>query len=293
MSSTKAVARRCLRCLRCRLRFAFFLFWALAGCLALRAGPLAVRVCIKAVNGHAMFSTNGVAFAPLQPGDYEVGAGLAIKTDPVSTVDFILLDSGTALRMMPDTSLEFNRLNKVPAGEQVVSDTSLKLLKGSIIGVQRKLAVPSRFVVVMPDGVARIVGTEYVINASGAVSVLSGEVTVNYNLPHNGGSIKVTIPQGFTFNPATGTVVPTTPAFLQHIIDDINTVEENAQTFRVSGATIVVKPEEFESPDHEGHHHEGDHDHDGDRGGDHGGDGGHGGPGGGHGGPGGGQPIHH
>lgn len=253
------------------------LFLALTGCLTLRADPLAVRVCIKAVNGHALFSTNnGVTFCPLYPGNYQAGAGLAIKTDPASTVDFILLDSGTALRMLPDTSLEFPRLNKVPAGEQVVSDTSLKLLKGSVIGVQRKLAVPSHFDVVMPQGVAQIVGTEYVINANGAVSVLSGEVTINYNLPGNKGSVMVTIPQGYTFDPTTGKVVPTTPAYLHHIIDDINTVQENAETFKVNGATIVVKPEEFESPDH-GHH---DHDHDG----DHGGDGSHGDSG---------QPIHH
>ena len=225
-----------------RFGVSFFVFVMVAGCLVLGAAPLPVRVSIKAVNGHATFSTNGVTFNPLYAGDYQVGAGLAISTDSKSTVDFILLDSGTALRMMPDTSLEFTRLSKLPVGEQVVSDTSLKLVKGAVIGVQRKLAVPSHFDVSMGPGVATIVGTEYVINASGAVTVLSGEVTINYNLPGNRGSIQVTIPQGHTFDPATGTVVVTNPSYLQHIVDDVNTVEQNAQTFRVNNATIVVKP---------------------------------------------------
>lgn len=246
-----------------RFGVSFFVFLMVAGCLVLGAAPLPVRVSIKAVNGHATFSTNGVTFNPLYAGDYQVGAGLAINTDSASTVDFILLDSGTALRMMPDTSLEFTRLSKLPVGEQVVSDTSLKLLKGAVIGVQRKLAVPSHFDVSMAPGVATIVGTEYVINASGAVTVLSGEVTINYNKPGNAGSIKVTIPQGYTFDPATGTVVATKPAYLQNIIHDVNTVEENAQTFRVNNATIVVKPtESTDEGDHEsdsGADHEGGH----------------------------------
>jgi hypothetical protein len=178
-------------------------------------------------------------------------------------VDFILLDSGTTLRLMPDSSVTFTCLDKIPVGEQVVSDTTLKLLKGYVIGAQRKLAVPSHFEVVLPQGVATIVGTEYVINAGGAVSVLSGEVTIHYNLPGNGGSVKVTVPQGDTFDPATGKVVPTNPAYLKNIVDDINTVKENAQTFKINNAIIVIKPEE-ESPDkgrddHDHDHHDGDH----------------------------------
>ena len=129
-----------------------------------------------------------------------------------------------------------------------MTETSLKLLKGSVIGSQRKLAVPSHFDIAMREGVATIVGTEYVINADGAVTVLSGQVSINYNLPGNKGSVQVSIPQGYTFNPATGTVVPTSTGFLQNLIADVNTVKQNAQTFKASGATIVVKPEDFVSP---------------------------------------------
>ena len=235
--------------LLCRIGAGIFIFLAIFGNLTLKADPQAVRVSITDIKGHATFSTNGVVFQPLTVGKYTEGSGLAIKTDPASTVDFILLDSGTAMRIMPDTSVKFDRLSKVPVGEQVVSDTSLKLEKGSVIGVQRKLAVPAHFEVVMGQGTATIVGTEYVINSSGAVTVLSGSVSVTYNQPGKGGSIQVTVPQGSTFDPTTGKVRPTQPSDLQNIIDDINTVKQNADTFKVNHATIVIKANSPVSPD--------------------------------------------
>lgn len=235
--------------LLCRFCAGIFIFLAIFENLTLRADPQAVQLAITGIKGHAAFSTNGVAFQPLTVGKYQAGSGLAVKTDPASTVDFILLDSGTAMRIMPDSSVEFTHLSKVPLGEQVVSDTSLKLEKGSVIGVQRKLAVPSHFDVVMAHGTATIVGTEYVINSGGAVTVLSGSVSVTYNLPGNGGAIRVTVPQGSTFDPVTGTVRPTQSADLQNIVDDINTVKQNAETFKINHTIIVIKANTPVSPD--------------------------------------------
>ena len=61
--------------------------------------------------------------------------------------------------------------------------------------------------------------------------------------------MKVTVTAGFSFDPATGQVVPTTPAYLQNIIAHINTTKKNAEVFKLSnGATLVVKPEEVVSP---------------------------------------------
>ena len=91
---------------------------------------------------------------------------------------------------------------------------------------------------------ATIVGTEYLVRADGAVTVLSGAVSINYNLPGNGGSVKVDVPVGSSFDPATGQVVPTTPDYLQSIIADITTTKNNAEVFKVDGATVVVKPDE-------------------------------------------------
>src|SRR5262249_36636847 len=99
---------------------------------------------------------------------------------------------------------------------------------------------------------ARIVGTEYLVRADGAVTVLSGEVSLNFNLPGNGGSVKVEVAAGFSFNPATGKVVPTTAGFLLNIIAHVNTVRNNAMVFKAGGATLVVKPENHVSPVHPG-----------------------------------------
>jgi hypothetical protein len=214
---------------------------------SVNAGPSAARITIKAISGEVNGCSDGVTFYPIHAGDF-IGAGTVINTGTNSTADLILPDSGTVLRMLPESSMNFSRLNKEPAGEQIVTETSLKVLKGSVIGSQRKLAVPSRFYIATEQSVATIVGTEYVVSASGAVTVLDGEVSINYNLPGNKGSVKVSIPQGYSFNPATGTVVPTSPQFLQNIIADVNTVKENAQTFKAGGATIVVKPEAFVTP---------------------------------------------
>jgi hypothetical protein len=216
---------------------------------ALAAEPLAAQINIKSVNGHATVCSDGSTFKPLHSGEV-AGPGSILKTDAGATVDLVLQESGTVLRMLPDTTLEFAKLNKQRAGEQTVSDTSLKLLKGSVIGSQRKLAIPSHFDIAMAQGVATIVGTEYVVNASGAVTVLDGAVSVNYNLPGAIGSVKVDVPAGSTFDPATGTVVPTDPKYLQNIIADVNTVKQNAQVFKTGGATIVVMPEKFVSPTH-------------------------------------------
>ena len=204
------------------------------------------QVLIQAVKGVATYST-GARWQPLKE-NMTVGRGVVIKTDAGSTVDLILKHSGTVLRLTPNCTLSFDKLNKEVAGEEVITETSLNLIEGSIVGSQRKLASPSTFEINVPGGVATIKGTEYLVRADGAVTCVSGSVTVHYNLPQGGGSVQVKVPSGYSFNPATGQVVATSPAFLQNIIADINTVRENAQVFKAGGATVVVKPEGVVSP---------------------------------------------
>jgi hypothetical protein len=163
-------------------------------------------------------------------------------------VDLVLQYNGTVLRLIHDSELAFDKLDKQSAGEQVITETSVHLLAGAVIGSQRKLAKPSVFQIAAGDAVATIIGTEYLVRADGAVTVLSGSVKVIYNLPHNGGSVQVDVPAGYSFDPKTGKVVPTTPDFLKNIIADVNTVRQNAQVFKAGGATIVVKPEGPVSP---------------------------------------------
>jgi len=200
-------------------------------------------VVIQEVHGTASYCDGGV-WRPLKK-DMRLAAGAIIKTGAGSTVDLLLYSSRTALRLTPDSSVRLDKLLKAPGTDMAVTDTTLTLLSGSIAGTQRKLAAPSRFQINVAGGVARIVGTEYLVRADGAVTVVDGAVTVNYNQPHGGGSVRVEVPAGYSFDPATGQVVPTTPDYLQNIIADITTTRDNAEVFRVEGgATVVVRAEQ-------------------------------------------------
>ncbi len=209
---------------------------------AARAEVRSGQVLIKAVDGDVTYSVTGRDWQPLKAGGH-LTRGAVIKTGAAATADLILEYNGTVLRLLPDSQLGLAQLDQEQAGEETITETSLTLMAGGLVGSQRKLAAPSHFEIRTPGGVATIKGTEYVVRADGAVSVLSGAVTETYNLPGNKGSVKVVIQAGYSFNPATGQVVPTTPDYLVNIIADINTVKGNALTFKVSGgANVVVKP---------------------------------------------------
>lgn len=205
------------------------------------------QVLVQAVHGSATYSVSGGQTLPVKE-NLVLTRGATIKTPADATVDLILQYNGTVLRLLPGSTLKFDKLNKESASEATITETSLNLVAGSILGSQRKLATPSTFEVNIPGGVATIKGTEYVVRADGAVSVLSGSVQVHYNLRGNGGSVKVNVPAGFSFNPATGKVVATSPEFLQNLIADIDTVRNNAKVFKTGGATVIVKPESVLSP---------------------------------------------
>ncbi len=204
------------------------------------------QVFVKDVSGGVRYSV-GADWLPLQA-NATVGRGTTIKTSSGATADLILEYNGTVLRLLPNSTLSFNKLDKQAAGEAIITETSLNLTAGSFIGSQRKLASPSHFDINVGDVVATIKGTEYIVRADGSVTCISGSIKVIFNLPHNGGSVNVNVPAGFSFNPATGQVVPTS-GFVDTspILDDVNTVRNNAMVFKAAGATIVVKPNQVVS----------------------------------------------
>ena len=204
------------------------------------------EVVVQDIAGTASYLA-GSTWLPLEK-NMKLSQGTIIKTHADSTVDLLFYSSFTSLRLTPNSSLRLDKLSKQAGADMWITDTSLTLLAGSFAATQRKLAAPSRFQVNAAGRVATIVGTEYYVRSDGAVTVTSGTVSINYNLSGSGGSVKVTVSAGYSFDPTTGQVVATTPEYLQDIIAHINTTKQNAQVFKVDGATVVVKPEELITP---------------------------------------------
>jgi hypothetical protein len=198
------------------------------------------KVLVQALSGDVTAtSSSGLNQKPHSRANLEVGT--VIKTGADSTVDLILGYNGTVLRLTPNSVLRIAQLDQDIAGESIITETKLELLSGALAGTQRKLAPPSYLEITTPKAVARIKGTEYYVRADGAVSVISGEVSINWNQPGGGGTVKVTIPAGYSFDPSTGSVVPTTAAYLQNIVAHVIATRNNAETFKINGATLIVK----------------------------------------------------
>jgi len=213
------------------------------------------QVLIRAVQGPVTYTLSGHSKALKE--NVVLPRGALIKTGAESTVDLVLQYNGTVLRLMPNSTLGFDKLNQQEGAERLITETSLNLKAGSLVGIQRKLAAPSWFEVNIPSGVIRIKGTEYVVRADGSVTVISGSVEMHFNLPGNGGSVFVTVPAGSSFDPATGQVVPTTPSFLAShnfdIVAQINSLNAATAVYKAGGATIVIKPGGSLTPTRGGH----------------------------------------
>jgi hypothetical protein len=206
-------------------------------------------ITVKNVEGTAEYAVkDGSLWTSLRSGS-ELKAGALIRTPDNAAVDLFFPWSGTVVRLTANSELRVEKLANLSTDIENITDTKLVLLKGGVVGSQRKLPKASTFSIVTTQGEAVIRGTEYYVRADGAISVISGVVNINYNKPGQRGDVKVRIQAGQSFDPVTRTVVTTTPEFLQNIIFDINAVRNNALAFRVTGgATVVVKPATSTSP---------------------------------------------
>ena len=204
-------------------------------------------VLVLANHGQVEISGDGASWNGAQKGAV-LAEGMWLRTTAGASADLLLQYNGSVFRLSADSELRIEKLVRRDTGLGMVTETRLNVTRGALVGSQRKLHKPSILQISTAHGEAVIRGTEYVVNAQGAVSVLSGSVEVIYNLPGNQGSIKVTVPAGSTFDPATGTVVPTRPEHLQNVIADVDAVRQNAEVYKTGGATIVVKPDQEMSP---------------------------------------------
>ena len=80
------------------------------------------------------------------------------------------------IRVLDDSYLVFDGLSAKNTGSGNVTETLLDLKKGSIFGSVKKQAAASRFEIKIPNGVAGIRGTTFLITAAGNMSCLTGSV---------------------------------------------------------------------------------------------------------------------
>jgi hypothetical protein len=148
-----------------------------------------------------------------------------------------------AVRIFENTVLGIDKLNTTQTGADRVTDTTLDLKAGRILGTVKKLSAASSYEVKIPNGIAGIRGTIYLITATGEVSVLSslsdlansvpsGSVVMAYK-DADGNVITQVVGNGQHFDTSTGQLTP----LPQTSIDDMTSV---ARQLGITPGTPVV-----------------------------------------------------
>jgi hypothetical protein len=106
------------------------------------------------------------------------------------------------VRIQASSVLAIDKLTLEKTGMDEVSETQLDLRAGQIMGNVKKLSAASRYEVKIPNGVAGIRGTSYVINSDGSLFVLSGQVILTY-VGAGGALVTQTVSGGQSFVPPT------------------------------------------------------------------------------------------
>lgn len=197
------------------------------------AESVAQKVTVTKVSGSARYMVAGGSWMALHSGDV-LPPGSVIETAAKSTVDIALgTDQGgvgggavtpismpamgggsgggasagaraNTIRVYESSVLSIDKLTSDKTGMDEVSETSLDLRAGKIMGNVKKLSAASHYEVKIPNGVAGIRGTTYIIDATtGQIWVLDGEVDVVYQVGPNMVSEKITA--GMTSSPTSPT----------------------------------------------------------------------------------------
>ncbi|EEF62853.1 FecR domain-containing protein [Pedosphaera parvula] len=200
------------------------------------ANPANQEMVAKVVNvkGKARVSTDGKTWQTVAKGDL-VKPGSVIQTaGNNSLVDIVLgtkdstgtVGEGGAqtishrgsgggadsvgqnvVRVYENSVLAIDKLTLEQIGADEVSDTQLDLRAGQIMGNVKKLSAASKYEIKIPNGVAGIRGTTYLIAASGVVNVLTGSVVVAV-VDKDGSVVTRVVSAGFRYDPATDKIMP-------------------------------------------------------------------------------------
>jgi hypothetical protein len=257
--------------------------------LTLAAGATAqsiqpgVATAVRIV-GEARYSLGDGKWHPLVAGKI-LAAGAVIQTGHDATVDIILgkkilmpqaaplpdrislaADSDVrgfvsyrpsveqnAIRMTGDTVLAIDKLNVSDTGVDTVADTELDLRQGRIYCSVKKLSGASQYLIKIPNGIAGVRGTLFVIDASGYVGVLKNSVVLSIT-GTDGKPITVVVGEGSQFDPQNGlngliTPLPTgLTAELDQIITALRTLYWGAVNFTFDRTQTHLSPTQGHEP---------------------------------------------
>jgi len=268
----------------------FAAIWGVVLTLVVGASAQSIQpgvVTAVRIVGEARYSLGDGVWHPLVAGKI-LAAGAVIQTGHDGTVDIILgkkilmpqadplpdrislaADSDVrgfisyrpsaeqnAVRLMSDTVLAVDKLTVSDTGVDTVSDTELDLRQGRIYCSVKKLSGASQYLIKIPNGIAGVRGTLFVIDASGYVGVLKNSVVLSIIGP-DGKPITVVVGEGSQFDPQNGLTSPLPAglsAELDQIITALRTLYWEAVNFTFDRTQCHISPTHG---NHGGHHHGG------------------------------------
>jgi hypothetical protein len=231
--------------------------WGVA--LTLGAGAVAQNIqpgvlTVVRIVGEARYSLGDGVWHPLVAGKV-LAAGSVIQAGHDATVDVVLgkkilmspaaatpqqiapaVDSPVrgfisytpaaeqnAVRLTGDTVLAIDKLNVSDTGVDTVSDTELDLRQGRIYCSVKKLSGASQYLIKIPNGIAGVRGTWFVIDANGYVGVLRNSVVLSI-IGADGKPITVVVGEGNQFDPKSGLITPLGNILSQDLDPNVTTL---------------------------------------------------------------------
>ena len=263
------------------MKFAQALLSAAVGGLALLSTHASAQstqqgfATIVRIEGQARYSGPDNVWHPLTVGQ-TLGPGCVIQTAVNSKVDMVLgpkiahqivpapdriglapdslvrgymsyraVAEQNVISLRGDTVLAIDKLMISDTGIDAVSDTELDLRQGTIFGNVKKLSSASQYIIKMPNGIAGVRGTTFIMSATGDITVISGSMVVVHTDPTTGQTTTTVVGPGDEVNPVTGQVTPLTPdqlALAEQTAIVTITVSEGMITFAQDFTTVYISP---------------------------------------------------
>ena len=173
------------------------------------------------------------------------GAAFPFTSSPMSGAGGRVAPKANVVRILPNSVLTVDKLTLERTGMDEVAETQLDLKAGTIIGNTKKLSAASRYEVKIPNGVAGIRGTTWMIGANGFIYVLTGSVVVSY-VDGQGQLHTVSITAGHGYNPNNQATIPLSKEkieLLESIYANLGPGQNPPIDYTRNGTVVRISPD--------------------------------------------------